>query len=450
MKSEATQLVAPPTGPSDRFAAVYRLLDEAIAEGAFPGCAFGAMVGSEVVLKGARGRFTFEENAPAVTPETRYDVASLTKVMATTAAAMLLHQRGLLDLETPLGELLPGFVAGCAADDAAGPARQGNPAKLDGPTELNCPAKPENRAKRDGLAEQNGQEKRNNRDELGSLLRPEALTKAENLPKLHNLKELRSQVRLRHLLAHNSGLPGYVEFFRTATTAEAVMKACQELPLEAEPGARAVYSDPGFILLGKAMEALTGEALDVWLRREIFQPLGLAATGFCPPAGEQGSIPPTEEEQKLRYRRIQGEVQDENAWLLGGVAGHAGLFSSVGDLLRFSREILSAAKNLSASDKQGSARLFDAATIEYFAQRQGPEGSSRALGWDTPSGNSSSGRHFSPHSIGHLGFSGCSLWMDLEAGIAVALLTNRTWPDRRSQLIRAVRPAFHDAVREAL
>jgi CubicO group peptidase (beta-lactamase class C family) len=146
----------------------------------------------------------------------------------------------------------------------------------------------------------------------------------------------------------------------------------------------------------------------------------------------------------LRHRRIQGEVQDENAWLLGGVAGHAGLFASVGDLLRFSREILF------ATNGQGSARIFDAATIEIFARRQGPESSSRALGWDTPSGNSSSGRHFSPHSIGHLGFSGCSLWMDLEAGIAVALLTNRTWPDRQSQLIRAVRPAFHDAIRAAL
>jgi CubicO group peptidase (beta-lactamase class C family) len=141
---------------------------------------------------------------------------------------------------------------------------------------------------------------------------------------------------------------------------------------------------------------------------------------------------------------IQGEVQDENAWLLGGVAGHAGLFSNVPDLLRFAREILATDSN------SGKALLFDAATVKLFAQRQSPPGSSRALGWDTPSENSSSGRHFSPHSIGHLGFSGCSLWIDLEAGIAVALLTNRTWPGRQSQLIRQVRPAFHDAVREAL
>jgi CubicO group peptidase (beta-lactamase class C family) len=285
---------------------------------------------------------------------------------------MLLHQRGLLDLATPLGDLLPGFVVGRA---------QG---------------------------------------------------------------ELARRVNLRHLLAHNSGLPGYVEFFRTATTPAALLRACLELPLEAEPGARAEYSDPGFILLGKALEVLIGEPLATWAHREIFQPLALAATGFCPPGAARPSIPPTEEDTTLRLRPIQGEVQDENAWLLKGVAGHAGLFSNVPDLLRFAGEILQSAAH------PGNARLFDAATVETFAERQSPVGSSRALGWDTPSENSSSGRHFSPHSIGHLGFSGCSLWIDLDAGIAVALLANRTWPDRRSQLIRTVRPAFHDALREAL
>jgi CubicO group peptidase (beta-lactamase class C family) len=246
------------------------------------------------------------------------------------------------------------------------------------------------------------------------------------------------------LLAHNSGLPGYVEFFRTAATPAALMNACLALPLEAEPGARAVYSDPGFILLGKAIEALTGETLATWTAREIFQPLGLASTIFCPPAEIRSLIPPTEEDTAFRRRRIQGEVQDENASVLGGAAGHAGVFSNVPDLLRFAREILR------ASSGAANARLFDAATVQLFARRQGPEGSSRALGWDTPSGNSSSGRHFSPHSIGHLGFSGCSLWIDLEAGLAVALLTNRTWPNRQSQLIRQTRPAFHDAFLESL
>jgi CubicO group peptidase (beta-lactamase class C family) len=354
-----------------RFAAAYRVLNEAIAAHAFPGCALGVFAGEKIVFQDALGRFTYDESSPAVTPNTIFDVASITKIAATTAAAMLLYQRGELDIETPLGASLPDFIAGRAADD---PARR---------------------------------------------------------------------VTLRHLLAHNSGLPGYVEFFRTAEDAKALLHACLTLPLEAEPGTRAEYSDPGFILLGKALEALTGEPLATWVQREIFQPLAMTASVFCPQRDARLSIPPTENDTTFRHRPIQGEVQDENASLLGGVAGHAGLFSNVPDLLRLSRDVLQAAAN------SGEARVFNAETIGFFAQRQAPRGSSRALGWDTPSENSSSGKHFSPHSIGHLGYSGCSLWIDLEADLAVVLLTNRTWPDRKSQQIRAVRPAFHDAVRAA-
>jgi serine-type D-Ala-D-Ala carboxypeptidase len=141
-------------------------------------------------------------------------------------------------------------------------------------------------------------------------------------------------------------------------------------------------------------------------------------------------------------------VQDENAWVLRGAAGHAGLFSNVPDLLRFARAILG-----SDSEEQFAGqrpRLFERATVERFADGQGPEGSTRAIGWDTPSEHSSSGEHFSRHSIGHLGYSGCSLWIDLETKVSVVLLTNRTWPDRQSQLIKAIRPAFHNAIREAL
>jgi CubicO group peptidase (beta-lactamase class C family) len=365
--------------PRNRFDVVYRVLNEAIAGRVFPGCAFGVLAGGEVVLQDALGRFTYDEDAPAVSAQTVYDVASLTKVTATTAVAMLLYQRGLLDLDTPLGELLPGFVVGRAAREQA------------------------------------------------------------------------RHVKLRHLLAHNSGLPGYVEFYRTASTPAALLHACLELPLEAEPGARAEYSDPGFILLGKALEVCTRESLASWVQREIFQPLAMDATGFCPAPGARLSIPPTEEDTTLRHRRIQGEVQDENAWVLKGVSGHAGLFSNVPDLLRLAGEILNGGS--AARSEAEKPSLFDAATIELFSQRQGPEGSSRALGWDTPSENSSSGHHFSARSIGHLGYSGCSLWIDRDARVAVALLTNRTWPDRlatASQLIRELRPAFHDAVREAL
>ena len=144
-------------------------------------------------------------------------------------------------------------------------------------------------------------------------------------------------------------------------------------------------------------------------------------------------------------------MQDENAWILKGNAGHAGLFSNVPDLLRFADEILRSMPNFRRSDSavRGPC-LFETRTVETFATRQGPDGSPWALGWDTPSEPSSSGSHFSKRSIGHLGYSGCSLWIDLDADVALVLLTNRTWPNRKSQLIREVRPAFHNAVRASV
>jgi CubicO group peptidase (beta-lactamase class C family) len=238
-----------------------------------------------------------------------------------------------------------------------------------------------------------------------------------------------------------------VEFFRTHSTPARLFRACLELPLGVPPETRAEYSDPGFVLLGKALEVVAGEYLPQFVTREIFDPLDMSSSCFCPRRSARHAIPPTEIDNSLRLRVIQGEVQDENAYILNGAAGHAGLFSNVSDLLRLSAEILAASGHPSIAQP---ARLFERATIECFAERQQPAGSSRALGWDTPGENSSSGRYFSPRSIGHLGFSGCSLWIDLEAGIAIVLLTNRTWPDRSSQAIRQVRPAFHDAIREAL
>lgn len=360
---------------TERFSAAYKVLEGAIQNHTFPGCAFGVLAGGEVVLADALGRFTYDDDAPAVRTGTVFDVASLTKAVSTTAVAMLLYQSGALDIDTSLGDLLPGFVVGRESTERA------------------------------------------------------------------------REVTLRHLLAHSSGLPAYVEFFRTVGTPAALFRACLELPLGAVPGERAEYSDPGFILLGKALEVLLRADLAVSAQKMIFDPLHLVSTRFSPGSGERYLIPPTEIDQSFRHRRIQGEVQDENAFILNGAAGHAGLFSNVPDLLLFAREILAGATN----DSRSSApTLFTADTVECFAMRQGPEGSSRALGWDTPSPESSAGRHFSSHSIGHLGYSGCSLWIDLDADVAVVLLTNRTWPDRQNQSIKQIRPAFHDAVREAL
>jgi CubicO group peptidase (beta-lactamase class C family) len=352
-----------------RLAAARSVVERGITEKVFPGAAWGVLHQGEMIALDAAGRFTYGEDAPAVQPETVFDIASLTKVAATTAAAMLLADRGQLDLDAPVGDVLPGFVVG---------------------------------------------------------MEP------------HSGKE---HVTLRMLLAHTSGLPGYVQFFRTCSTPEALLRAALALQLEAHPGERTEYSDPSFILLGKALEVLSGEPLDRFCAREIFARLGMEKARFCPPANTRSAIPPTEDDTWFRGRVIQGEVQDENAYMMGGVSGHAGLFANVRDLLRFSECILAQGKT--AEGRQ----LFRPDTVAQFATRQGQ---GRALGWDIPTPGGSSGRYFSARSIGHLGYAGTSLWIDPERDLAVVLLTNRTWPDRANQAIQQLRPVFHDAVVEGL
>lgn len=354
---------------AQHFAAARGVLAQAIREKAFPGAAYGVWHNGAVIALGAVGAFTYDAGEPAVTPATVYDLASVTKVMATTAIAMLLHDRGVLDLDMRLGDLLPGFVIG---------------------------------------GEQSA---------------------------------WRIRVTLRSLLAHSSGLPGYGQLFAAHATAAGVLRGALQTRLEAAPGVRAEYSDIGFILLGKALEILAGEHLSSLFAREIAAPLGLASARFSPPADWKAEIPPTEHDYWYRNRVIQGEVQDENCYALGGASGHAGLFSNALDVLTFAACILAGGKT------QDGSLLFKPETVELFATRQSePAGTWRALGWDTPSDPSSSGKFFGPRSIGHLGYTGTSLWMDRDRQLAVVLLTNRTWPERQNKAIQSVRPAFHDAV----
>jgi len=188
------------------------------------------------------------------------------------------------------------------------------------------------------------------------------------------------------------------------------------------------------------LERISGESLDSFCSREIFALLGMRSTCFRPNPELRSSIPPTRNDQDFRHRVVQGEVHDENASVMGGISGHAGLFSNTTDLMRFSASMLGL-----------GTQLFRDETIDRFTRwRTTPSGTSRALGWDTPSSPSQSGKHFSPRSFGHLGYTGTSLWIDAERNIAIALLTNRTWPGNQSQLIKQVRPAFHDAVMEEM
>jgi CubicO group peptidase (beta-lactamase class C family) len=264
---------------------------------------------------------------------------------------------------------------------------------------------------------------------------------------------------MRMLLAHSSGLPAYEKLFLRAHTREQLLEAAFTKALANDPGSRAEYSDIGFILLGVALERLADETLDRFCQREIMGPLGMIHTTFNPAAALRSGIPPTADDQTFRHRIIQGEVQDENASVMGGVAGHAGLFATAMDVATFAHAMLRVddgatgvlARPHSGPGPKSGKPLCRPETISLFTTREtSPEGTSRALGWDTPSSPSQSGRFFSARSFGHLGFTGTSLWIDPERELSVTLLTNRTWPDCANQAIKQVRPKFHDAVLQVL
>jgi CubicO group peptidase (beta-lactamase class C family) len=262
----------------------------------------------------------------------------------------------------------------------------------------------------------------------------------ELLPEFGNADARRDQITVAMLLAHSSGLPAYVKLFQEAQDRSTLLQMAFRVPLEVEPGSHAEYSDIGFILLGELLQRIAKESLESFCRREIFLPLNMNHTCFNPKQTMRSEIPPTRDDQAFRHRVIQGEVHDENASVMGGVSGHAGVFSNTTDLMKFAAFILGR-----------GPKLVRPETIELFTRLQtSPAGTSRALGWDTPSPPSQAGRYFSLHSFGHLGYTGTSLWIDAEREIAIALLTNRTWPDNQSQAIKKVRPAFHDALMKEL
>ena len=347
------------------FSRAFAVLEEAIAARVFPCASVAITRAGELVALKAFGRFTFDPTAAAATIRTIFDLASLTKVIATTTMAMVLYERGLLDLEAPIIGTLPEFTS----DDPR-----------------------------------------------------------------------RKEVTFRMLLAHSSGLPAYEKLFLRAGTKAALVREAFRVPLRYPPGTHAEYSDVGFILLGEALQRLSGEPLDSFCQREIFGPLGMTSASFSPLSSMRAHIPPTADDKAFRKRIIQGEVQDENASVMGGVAPHAGVFATAEDVAKFALRILNGGQPILRGD-----------TVSRFTKREtAPPGSSRALGWDTPSSPSQSGRYFSASSIGHLGYTGTSLWIDPERQLSVTLLTNRTWPDCSNKAIQQVRPKFHDAVAEAL
>jgi CubicO group peptidase (beta-lactamase class C family) len=264
--------------------------------------------------------------------------------------------------------------------------------------------------------------------------------------------EWRNRVTVRHLLTHTSGLPAFKEYWRTTNSRVTAKRSTGKQdtlarifaePLEYEPGTREIYSDLGIILMAEIVERLTGRTLDDLAKSAIFSPLGMKDTMYRPPKKLWPQIAPTEIDNQLRHRLVQGEVHDENAFAIGGVSGHAGIFSTAPDLAAFCQMVMN-------GGVYAHQRILRRATIAQFTTPQQLSGGTRTLGWAVPTEGGSSGHYFSAHSFGHTGFTGTSIWIDPDRQLFVVLLTNRVHPTRENTKIQKVRVELHDAVMQAL
>jgi beta-N-acetylhexosaminidase len=350
----------------------YDVIEKAIADKAFPGATLAVGYRGKVAIH-AFGKLSYDAKAKATAPATMYDIASLTKVVATTTLVAKLVEGDFavpLDLDAKIERYLPEW--------ASGP----NP-------------------------------------------------------------EWRHRVTVRHLMTHTSGLPPFKEYWRTSKNKQDTLEKIFAEPLEYEPGTKEIYSDLGIILMAEIIERLTGRTLDDLARSFIFSPLAMKDTMYRPPKKLWPEIAPTEIDNNLRHRRVQGEVHDENAFAIGGVSGHAGVFSTAPDLAAFCQMLLN-------GGVYAHQKILRRATVAQFTTPQQLSGGTRTLGWAVPTEGGSSGHYFSAHSFGHTGFTGTSIWIDPDRQLFVVLLTNRVHPTRENIKIQKVRPALHDAVMQAL
>jgi CubicO group peptidase (beta-lactamase class C family) len=252
-------------------------------------------------------------------------------------------------------------------------------------------------------------------------------------------------VTARHLLAHCGGLPAHVHLYKKHVGREAILNAVCGLELAYAPGSDTSYSDMGFLLLGMVLEAIGGERLDALAQKFVFDPLNMIDACYCPGVGLKPRILPTEKKTNLRNGLVWGEVHDENAAAMGGVASHAGVFATADDVARLLQMWL-------CGGVLDGKRMLSEGVVMAFTQRAHlAPNSTWALGWDTVSaGGSSTGRSFSERSFGSLGFTGTSIWADPERDLGVVLLTNRVHPTRDNWKIKDLRPEFHNAVSDAL
>ena len=341
-------------------------------DSAFPGAVIAVGRHDTVLLLSAVGHYAAGDRR-AVTPQTIYDLASLTKVIGLTTAMMMLVDSGRIDLDAPVQKYVPAFQ---------GPMKE--------------------------------------------------------------------RVTIRNLLTHSSGLPAWRRLFAESSTREDALALVDTTALLRQPGDTFIYSDLGAITLMQAVEAVTGQRIDAFLDARVFGPLGMTSTRYLPPESWRSRIAPTENDTAFRHRMLHGEVHDENAGRLGGVSGHAGLFSTAPDLAKFAQWLLDS-RIPPGRPAGGSGPWVPHDLVVEFTRRQDiPRGSSRALGWDTPSENSSAGTTFGPRAFGHTGFTGTSIWIDPERDLFIILLSNRVNPTRANVKILQVRRRVADLVVDAL
>jgi CubicO group peptidase (beta-lactamase class C family) len=367
----------------DSLARLDRVLDSALTAGAAPGAALAIGRHGRLVRLRGYGVLDRADTVP-VTPTTLFDLASLTKVVGTTSAIMLLVDEGSVELDAPVVTYLPWW---------AGP----HPAK--------------------------------------------------------------AGITVRQLLSHQAGLAPFRRWYLEMEGEEAYRAALAAEAPETAPGGPPVYSDLGVMTLGFLVEAVAGEPLDAFLDRRVFRPLSMEDTGFRPDPALAPRIAPTEVDTVYRHRHLRGEVHDENAWALGGVAGHAGLFSSASDLAVFAQLLLDRGVALPCRSAEAGATcpedrgqelaLLDPATVRLFTTPVS-DGTTRALGWDTPGGRSSAGDYFTPSAFGHTGYTGTSIWIDPELDLFVVLLTNRVNPTRANTRHVPLRRRVHDLAARAI
>jgi CubicO group peptidase (beta-lactamase class C family) len=364
----------------DQIDPITRILLEGIQTQVFPGSVLFVRHQGQICFHRAVGLTSGLPDAHPVQPQTIYDLASLTKPLATTSAILLLVQDGLLDLANPIEELL----------------------------------------------------KETKGIQLG-------------------------RVALKDVLCHQSGLPAWRPFYQSfppvllsnALSRQERVKAFLDLilnePVEILSLPQSVYSDLGYMVLGFVVERITNQSLADFCQSRIFDPLQARPLGYRGQTSNKetgspiGDWAPTEQDP-WRGRLLQGEVHDENAFALGGIAGHAGLFGTA--------EAVGQVTQAWLEGYQGKPGLFDSHLVNRFVTAQ--PGTSWALGWDTPSQPSSSGQWFSPESFGHLGFTGTSIWIDPVREVEVIFLSNRVHPTRDNQAIKAFRPKLHDAIIQEL